>query len=154
MLTLGSTQQCSFSDDVGNKGTVYVADKKIRGDFSTTVENNTTNGHMIVNENTAYLWIDGQTTGYEMSMDVVNKAAGTNINTASQIDLDKKIDYDCKSWNVDASVFILPTDIKFTDLSKLISPAGSGIDKAKQCSACDQVPESAKAQCKTALGCN
>ena len=115
---------------------------------------------MIVDGQTTYFWMDGQSTGYKMS----TKAQAENISPSpgstpdsktGSIDVNKDMNFSCKAWSVDQSVFEVPADIKFMDLSELSSPAKVTTDvKTSQCSACDSVPESAKAQCKSSLGCN
>lgn len=142
-------QTCTFSDPSTNSTTeVYVSGGKMRGDFP--------GGHMITMDQTIYYWMDGQTTGYKMSMAVPTGSAQVEADTNAQVDLDQQLDYKCSTWVVDPTKFVLPTDVTFTDPSAMIQEAlgASGAPKI-DCSACDSVPEgTARTQCLTALKCN
>jgi len=151
LLSLGKTQSCTFSDGTNSQTTIFITSNKMRGNFDSTIDGKTVKSHIIVDGQTSYIWMDGQNTGYKMSID---KATQDQANTQqNQIDLNKQADYNCKDWTVDSSVFNLPTGINFTDLSKLIAPTGTGSNSA-QCAACDSLQGEAKTQCKTALKCN
>lgn len=158
LFTLGSAQQCSFNDQAGNSGTVFVANQKMRGDFITVAPQGSVNAHMIVDSSTSYLWVDGQNTGIKMSFDATAATENLGSQANTNVDWDKKFDYDCKAWNADSNMFTLPTGVKFTDLGALTIPSASGSpssgSSAAQCAACDSVPESARAQCRAALKCN
>ncbi|MFA5933431.1 MAG: hypothetical protein WCV81_04110 [Microgenomates group bacterium] len=152
LLALGKTQSCTFTDGSNSKTSIFFANNKMRGDFEATSEKSVMKTHIIVDGQTSYMWIDGQTMGYKMSVD---KATAEQTNTQqNQIDLNKQADYNCKDWTVDSSVFNLPTGINFTDLSKLIAPTGADGGNSAQCAACDTLQGEAKTQCKTALKCS
>lgn len=150
LLSLTKPQECSF-DDSSNKGSVFVANNKMRGDFNTKAEETEIKSHIIVDNQTSYLWIDGQDTGYKMSFEKLSEDPATN--QQGQMDINKQLDYNCKDWSVDLTVFNIPSDIKFTDLSVSTSPTSSDAN-AISCSACDSLSGEAKTQCKTALKCS
>ena len=156
LIGLGQSQQCSFSMDEGSSGSVYVASGKMRGDFTTTSDGQTTVSHMLVDGQTSYLWMDGQDTGYKFSIDAADQPEGQSGQEGqANMDLDEKVDYSCKPWSVDSSVFALPQGVEFSDMSQFTSPSGTQEDtNSAQCAACDSAPEDAQAQCRAALGCN
>lgn len=148
LIGLGSSQECSFKDAAGNAGTVYVGSNKMRGNFTTAGAQGSISSHIIVDGQTTYMWLDGQNTGYKLAFDMnAPAAAEAEKQTGQNVDLDQKVDYNCKAWTVNSSVFALPSGITFTDFGSMMVPS----DK---CAACDNVPASAQAQCKAALGCN
>jgi hypothetical protein len=154
LIGLGTAQECLFAMDEENSGVVYVAGGKVRGDFSTQNEGQTIISHMIVDGQTSYFWMEGQEMGYKYSVDSTVQAEGQTNQAA--MDIDQKVDYDCKSWNSDPSMFILPEGIEFQDMSQFTAPTGeqtSSDTKAAQCAACDSAPEDAQEQCRAALGC-
>jgi hypothetical protein len=158
LLGLGTSQECLFSTE-GSNGVVYVAGGKVRGDFTTESEGQTTISHMIVDGQTSYVWMEGQQMGYKFSFDESAQVQDQDQGQTSQatVDIDQKVDYNCKSWNTDPSMFTLPAGIEFSDMSQLTAPAGeqtSEDTKAAQCAACDSAPEDAREQCRAALGCN
>lgn len=128
LFGLNVTQQCTFDDSAGNSGTVYVGGGQMRGDFSSTVEGKTTVSHMIVDNQTSYLWMDDQTTGFKMAFDAATPTGTTNAAGQSETNLDvnQKVDYRCQSWVANTSLFALPSGIQFSDLSKImVSPTPS-----------------------------
>lgn len=152
LLTLGKTQECSFNDGSDNQMTIFVANNKMRGNFDSKVGGQIMKSHIIVDGQTSYIWVDGQNTGYKMSVDKTVKDQANN--QPNQVDLDKQVNYSCKDWTADSSVFNLPTGINFTDLNTLIAPTGKGGSNPTQCASCDTLQDEAKTQCKTILKCN
>src|SRR3989339_1955955 len=120
--------KCEFKDESGAEGTVYVGDGKVRGDFTTTSDGQMMRAHMITDSETSYTWIDGMKTGYKFSMSVNDQNAPVNSGTPqAQFDQNEKLDYRCDTWSVDASLFMMPTGIEFTDLSAII-PTGINVN--------------------------
>lgn len=148
LFGLGTAQECTFKDETGNGGTVYVGNNKMRGNFATVSPQGTVSSHIIVDGQTTYLWMDGQNTGYKMTLDTT-AAAETGNQAGQSMNFDQKLNYDCKGWTVNSSLFVLPTGVTFTDYNSMMVPSGEN-----KCAACDSVPASAQAQCKAALGCN
>lgn len=137
------SQSCSY-DQVGQNptsGTVYTSAGKVKVDFSSVVDGKTTNSHMLLIDNTSYIWTDEQKTGYKTEVDP-NK---TTENTKDSFDLNAELNYNCKPWVANPSVFILPTDIEFVSLKDQLS---------SQCSVCNNLTGESKTQCLTALKCD
>ncbi len=149
LIGSGQPQECNFSDKAGNEGVVYVANSKMRGDFISNLSGQSTNSHMLIEGQTSYMWLEGQKTGFKMTMDAASQTKAGNAAKQKGIDLSEKFDYDCKPWVANPSEFILPTAIEFSDFGDLKVPSGGNI----QCSACDSLPVDSQAQGKTALGC-
>lgn len=156
--------KCEFKDDGGAEGTVYVGNGKVRSDFTTTSGGQMMRAHMITDKETSYTWIDGMMTGYKFSMSVDDQNAPVNSGTLqAQFNQNEKLDYRCDTWSVDASLFIMPTGIEFTDLNAMmptgvnvntnVNADGSADISAPDCSMCDSAPAEARSQCRAALGC-
>jgi hypothetical protein len=96
-----------------------------------------------------YLWMDGQTTGYVMSIESASPSPESSVN------MNKQVDYNCSSWTADNSVFTLPTTVKFQDLNSLMQTpqATSEGSTTLDCSSCDNLPKDAYDQCRASLGC-
>lgn len=160
LLTLTTNQECSFTDDQGNSGTLYGAGGKVRGDFSATVNGAVTQSHMFSDSTNMYFWVDGQTMGFKGSMDAMTNAGAQSGNKS--VDVNKQVDYECKPWTVDTDTLAVPEGITFTDFGVMM-PQGSGTNEAGQsalpdvnsiqCASCDNLPVDAQEQCKQALGC-
>lgn len=161
LIAGGVSQKCTFADtsaEIPTEGTVYVGGGKVRGDFSATSQGKAMGMHMIADGATMHTWIDGMTSGFKMDM----AASQSGTNTQQSFDSDKKIDYHCESWAVDASRFVLPSDITFQDMAAMMQGAmpGAGAGTvpqmqatAAQCQACDQLPDAQKNTCRAALKC-
>lgn len=121
LLTLNVAQQCTFSDD-GNKGTTYISNGKVRGDFTTMVDGKSMEGHMIMSDNTNYFWTDASSTGFKMAIGETAESSmmGKGDVASESIDIDKKGNYSCSSWVATESTFALPSGIEFTDLSQMM----------------------------------
>jgi hypothetical protein len=164
LMKLSSSQTCTFQDtETGSNGTVYGGSGKVRGDFTTQANGQTVGSHVISDGQTVYVWTDGQTQGMKMSLASIESMTPDTTNKNS-VDFDKKVDYDCDSWSVDFSKFELPSGVEFQSMDEMmqesmgqpkLSPAAtsSGSSTAPNCSACDNVPAAAQAQCRQAMGC-
>lgn len=163
-LLSGSAQECKFTTDSAT-GTVHVSNQKMRADIVAT-SSVTTTTHMITDGKTSYFWVEGTGTGYKMQFDAsaqTQKPVNDPKEPASQgVDVNQKYNYTCTTWSPDNTLFELPSNITFTDMSALTVPvtkvkatgSTSTTSKEEQCSACDSAPESYRVQCKQMLGCN
>lgn len=115
-LMASGSKKCTNSDANGS-GTFYVGNNKSRGDFSSVAGGQTTQGHMIFDGDTSYVWTEGQAQGIKM------KASEMSKNQASQqtVDPNVKMNYNCSSWSVDSAVFIPPTNVQFLDLGAMMN---------------------------------
>jgi hypothetical protein len=168
LLALGRPQACEFSrNDKGEEtsGVIYTAGKQMRGDFDSLNEGKTMRTHMIVDGETLYTWVDESGTGLKMGLN----ATPEGDRSSQGVNVDEQLDYRCRAWSADSSLFRLPDGVEFTDFSAMLPSAGTPAFDAKvpavgnnenitdtsaqQCAACDGVPEPARSQCRVALGC-
>lgn len=151
---LGIAQKCTY-----DKGTIYVADGKMRGDFSSIDEGVTTNGHTIVDGNTSYFWTEGETTGFKttFNLDATPQAESRDTPVSSDIDPVQPENYVCEPWVVKSDVFTLPSSVEFKDLNSMIPTmapyAGTSEQKQNGCSYCDMLSGDDKSQCLSAMKC-
>ena len=157
LLSGGKSVTCKMSyPDGGTSGTIYVADKKVRGDFTAEADGKQMESHMIQDGDFGYFWSGNQGTKMKTS-DSAQASPAPNAQTSAP-DLNKDVDMDCSSWSVDASKFELPADVKFTDLTEMMmqiqkTPAPGGATNNSQSSYCDQITDpQAKAACMNAAG--
>ncbi len=160
LLALGSNQTCTFEDkETGSSGTVFIDSGKFRGDFSSNVNNVVSNSHMIADGKDVYVWTDNSKEGFKMSVDSIEKI---NEGGPKTVDINKEVDYSCTPQGAEVSKFVLPTDVVFSDFSKMIEDAAklkqNGTSNTTQspqsnCGVCDSVPAESQAQCREALRC-
>ncbi len=161
LLASGKPQKCTFVDTVENtttSGTVYVASSKMRGDFDTQTEGQTTKSHMILDGNTMSIWTDGQTQGFKMSLGAL-PTPNASLKSQGNVDVDKKLKVNCENWSVDTSEFTLPKDVKFQDFGSFKLPntnttPGASDDNSAQCAACNSLSGDNKTQCLKVLSCD
>lgn len=161
LVMAGRPMQCTFKEE-GSEGTVYVSGKNVRGDFSAIVEGKPVMSHMITADNTSYIWMDGQTTGFKMTIDPEAAESTEQADAPVQgIDENKKMNYSCSNWSGDTSKFAVPSNIDFQDFSSLMptqvqtetNNSANMNANAAQCAACDSAPAASREQCRAALGC-
>jgi len=154
----GKNLTCQISYTASDQtvtGTVYVAsEKKMRGDFTMTVDNKPMESHMIVDGEWGYFWTSASSAGTKMKVEepsVSPTPAATG--EAQAVGIDSKVDYKCSDWSPDNSKFSTPADIQFTDLSQTAADLQNQATTAKPDlkSICDQITDpQAKAACLSA----
>lgn len=169
LMTASGNQRCTFTDtETGNNGTMYIGGGKMRGDFTSQIDNRTTTSHMISEGENAFVWMDDQKSGYKVSMQSMEGLnAKTNTNAPQAVDVNKQMNYRCSPWSADTSMFVPPTNIQFQDMSAMMGNTGTMMqgegsktnggaipDQMEACAACEQAPPEVQAQCKAALKCN
>lgn len=163
LIRLGNNIQCDFSytgiEMEGEmRGTMYIADRgeQFRGDFTMTQQGQTVETHIIRNNETAYTW--SQTPFGSMAVEFAIENDEDIFDASNEnFNYNQQFEYSCDRWNVDASKFIPPRDIEFTNMTDMMMEmeANAQVDtKSMQCAACEGIADAAaKAQCKAALGC-
>ncbi len=160
LITSGSNVTCDYNlptDENGYsvKGTVYLSQGNMRGDFVTITEGKSTNMSMIRKGNDNYIWGDAIEAGIKMTLDPEDLQTETN-EASKYVDLNKEVDMRCNPWGVDQSKFNPPTNVKFTDYTKMVEESkkmmkdneGTTYDS----SLCDSIEDaSAKTACQKAM---
>lgn len=127
LLASNSPTQCTFRIKVDNSestGSVFIADNKMRGEFSSTTSGKTYSSRLIIDNGIMYSWMDGQKTGVKLAVNGKGQIGGNNI------DANTKLDSECQPWTINTSIFLLPAGITFTDLNAMLNVQG-GIPKLK-----------------------
>jgi hypothetical protein len=172
LLSANISQKCTF-DNGEASGTLYVGVSKMRGDFtSKSGEASSTQSHMIISNNIAYVWIDGIPMGYRMGFEDLATNSGQN----GGVDADAKVATKCESWQAIDTAFALPTDVTFNEVGTVPSAAtqnsnttsgnasattgaSAGADAnmtytERQCAACAMITDkTARAQCVASFDC-
>lgn len=170
LFGLGQDLRCEFSYNDGttiSSGTTYIAKggERIRGDFMITNKAaGPMEAHLIRDNGYHYMW--GTLMGQGIQMKIEEGQEGQLFtDDAGEMPIDENTEYTCMPWAMDQSLFAIPADIEFMDLStqmdSMLQLQGSfegSVDmsalKAQQCAACAQIPSAeAQAQCTAALQC-
>ncbi len=158
LLTAGKPQTCTFTSQNGNTtGTLYVADGKMAGDFTTTTQGNTVTAHVIVASGFSYVWTGMTKMGFKMALTDLQPTPGQN---SQSVGLNETVSYSCKDWSTDTTKFTLPTDMTFSTIKipttsvQTGATTSGGTGASSACSACDNIPAgAAQTACKTQLHC-
>lgn len=166
MLAMTGSHTCTVhygTEAAASDGTVYVSGGMMRGDFTSKTPSGTIESHMIIKDDTSYMWSSAAPQGMKLSLSAMSAPAQPNAPKAG-MDIEQNVDYSCEAWSADASKFELPSSVTFTDMSAMMqgmptaAGAGSmpktGTDmKALRCQACASLTGDDLAQCNAALGC-
>lgn len=156
LLTGGKTQSCTFSyagtDGAKTAGTIYISGTKMRGDISTTTTSNKESKiTMIRDGDTTYVWGSDLPTGIKMTVSADDLKTNTQAN--QYLNTTQKTNYKCSPWSVDSSMFSVPTNIKFTDISSMmkgiVSPTGTAQTGSDPCASITD--PTTKAACENAI---
>ncbi|MEK7557263.1 MAG: hypothetical protein AAB538_04775, partial [Patescibacteria group bacterium] len=160
LLKQGQNLTCTFqrADATGTiSGTVYVAGEgqRLKGDFNVQQSGSTgVTGHVMREAQTMYVWSDQLPQGTKFT--IVEESPAPVASDTSEQFAEQSFNYTCLPWVVDQSVFTLPTDKQFVDVSAQLQPlqgAATSTPTAQQCASCNQLQEPGKSQCLQALGC-
>ena len=171
LLALGQNLECSITyassaaDQTQTEGTYFTSAGKMRGDFVVSSNGQTTVSSLIMTDGMMYSWteIEGASYGMKIALSELEASKNTQGAPVAQevVPLEADVDYSCKAWvALDNSIFEPPTDIVFRDFSDVVNMGmefgtmyEGGETVGQQCSACDQLSGSDKAQCRQMLSC-
>ena len=163
LLSAGKSQKCTYSNKLKSasiNGTVYVANGKIRGDFTSGAEQTKVNGHMIVDSGYSYIWSDMSKQGIKMAIDLQQQQPTGSTANSQTPDINQTFEYKCQGWTEDATMFVLPSTITFSAVTlpgtqpSGATPSGVMTNPAVTCSICDKIPAgSGRDTCRTQLHC-
>jgi len=161
LLSMGKSLKCSFDlKDASISGTVYAGNGKVREDFQSNAVGSSMSGHLIVDSTNSFMWTDGSDQGFKFPVEQITSDEPT-ITPAKNPgqDIYKSMNFTCRSWKVDDSVFLLPNTVTFQSFKVPgVNPSAgtstTGITNQSACAACDNIPAGeARSACKTQLKC-
>lgn len=131
LIAAGQTVECTFEKaDGSQKGTIYVAGEKLRGEFFMNQNGSTYPMHMIRDTEKMYTWGGPMGEGQGMVIPA-NMRGGNPMGGPSATSMDEEMDFTCKPWAADPSQFTPPSDVAFQDLGQLMSGLGAQIENTQ-----------------------
>lgn len=160
MLRGGKSLHCTFSfkdevEKMEQSGEFYVDGQngKFRSEIDATVSSPNQmkiKMHSISDGQYAYSWNStNDKTGFKVKLEEASNVSETDKQKTG--DLEQKIDFKCRNWSVDNSMFELPAGVTFTDMNQMIQDlkkpsAGAGVNL---CAMCDMISDAAaKSECQ------
>lgn len=123
--------QCSVSyreDYAVVSGDTYIADGKIRGNFTIEQEDASYESHFIHDGSMIYSWTMTPAGMTALKIDTAASENSTTPQTTGGIDVDQQVDYECMPWDADTAVFTPPSDIEFKTHAELMQSMMMGAD--------------------------
>lgn len=116
LMGLGSNLTCSVSTigpTLRRSGTAYLSGSLARVSLNTAVGNSTFSSAMIDAGGYLYVWAQGGTHGIKLL--AASGASGSAAVSYGGVDPSQTLSYSCNLWKTDASLFVPPQSIAFTD---------------------------------------
>jgi hypothetical protein len=110
----GGGYECTISmktDQASSNGTVYVSGSDVRGDFTSLTGVQTVTSSMIQTGGYVYTWSNMIPQGFKFKSTV----DANPIATLGAGQMPEGGSYTCKKWTVDASVFVPPKNVPFSE---------------------------------------
>lgn len=120
LVRQGGTYKCSVTQNIGNvttQGLVYMDKGFVRGEFKAPYNGQVVSVSFLMRDGLTYVWNSMAPTQGVTMKNNVNIQTGTNVNASPDEYLDQIGDYTCDAGTFDASVFVIPTTIKFKALN-------------------------------------
>lgn len=139
LLGLGRDISCeySYTDDDGNAGSGegYFSGNLMRVDSVLTDTDGTVyTSHMINDGTTMYTWTETTDGTFAVMMpaaefeeDPSDYMYESETETTGEVSVEQEVEYDCEGWSVDASVFVPPSDVEFTDMAAMMESMMQGL---------------------------
>lgn len=106
--------KCTFTQSTDmstSKGTLYIADGKVRGDFDISSSGQTFKAYMITDGTSSFVWSSILPQGFKVPLQNASNQASTQ--PTQGVDYNQVLDYDCSSWVVESEFFVPPTNVTF-----------------------------------------
>ncbi|HRS22733.1 MAG TPA: hypothetical protein P5562_01095 [Candidatus Woesebacteria bacterium] len=122
-LSLGGSYRCTYTLEEGLKVTTYIKNGKMRTEIP--LENGDTNVSLYTDDK-VYQWSEKEKQGIFMSVEDAKKQPGTEVQDPDEYlnDIKNKYHPDCKNLDLEDSLFTLPEDVRFQDLSEALKHSG------------------------------
>ncbi len=154
LFATSNPQKCTFNDNAGSTGTLYVGNGQLKGEFVAQ------NGDIALTTNiltpdgqTVYTWTTGKSTGFKMPFSVIENRVNPAGNVAPTI---QQPGYKCSDWVVDASVFVIP-NVQFTEYKEPVVEEDLSTPEENQpetdCSVCTKLKGEAQEKCYITFSC-
>lgn len=102
-------------EQISSSGQVYVSNKNIRGNFTSTVQGFTVDTSFIAKDGMTYTWSSLSPIGFKAPVVEGKTTGGTETKGTISVDLKQIGDYDCSPWTVDEKLFVPPATITFKE---------------------------------------
>jgi predicted small secreted protein len=150
LMKRGQPTKCTFnySEAGGNQqGEAYISGNSVRVNTKTNTDGKNTETYLIKKGTEYYVW--GSDTAGKGTKFVFTEAdekamqeKGQNQEADKNVDLNKTVDYKCSIWIPDNSLFTVPANIEFQDMTAVFKDMQNQNSQIQQevCKMCDKLP--------------
>lgn len=119
-LSLGGSYRCTYTLEEGMKVITYVKNGKMRTEIS--LPDGDTNVSLY-RDDKVYQWSEKERQGFFMAVEEAKQQPGTEIQDPDEYleEIKNRYKPDCKNIDLSDSLFALPNDIEFQDLSQMLN---------------------------------
>ena len=118
LVARGGSWKCEFThttDVSDSTGVVYISSGMIRGNFVSNVPQlGEVRSYMITRDGFVHTWSEMMTQGFKMP--VASAEGGADASNQANDMYSQELDYNCMSWEPDASFFELPSTVTFMQM--------------------------------------
>lgn len=122
LFGMSGAYRCTVTSDAPTgfaRGTVYVSDGDVRGEFVTTSQAGEMTATMIKTGEVVYTWSSAMPMGVKAAASSIEGGDGSTPASDTQMfDAGVDVEYDCTPTTVDAAMFVPPADIEFMDMTQ------------------------------------
>ncbi len=162
LINEGRPVKCSYNvttDQGSSSGIFYVSGEDMRTESKVVTGDTTTESYVIKKGEIIYMWDPVTLSGYQMA--ATEEMIDNDIESyeSAEIpdimkDINTNMDYDCDTWIIDNSMFDLPENVTFMDLSTLGEQMQESQEPGDLCAMCEELPDEQKSACLENFGCN
>jgi hypothetical protein len=162
LIKEGKPIKCSYNvttDQGSSSGIFYVSGEDMRTESKVVAGDTTTESYVIKKGEIIYMWDPKTLSGYQMA--ATEEMIDNDIESyeSAEIpdimkDINTNMDYDCDTWIIDNSMFDLPENVTFMDLSTLGEQMQESQEPGDLCAMCEELPDEQKSACLENFGCN
>ena len=131
LLTLGKALECSFrtsTDGVTTEGSAFFDNGKLRVDtMYTGASSSIETSSLIVSGDTMFTWAKTDKGMFAIKMPTAAAPKADDGTHKGEVSLQSNVQYDCKPWHVDGSVFVPPAGVTFMDMSTMMKGMPTGM---------------------------
>lgn len=135
LMSMGKNITCdlTFADPAANGGTVggtiKIAGERMRGDFEVQQTGMAYASYIIHDGEYIYTWSDSEVGSFALKLPAEDGQNNDDTNQVAQpMDLGNEINYECRPWSVDATVFVPPSEINFMSIEEMFQSFGASVD--------------------------
>lgn len=125
LIARGGSFKCTFASNVTgaeSSGTYYIVGKSIRADMMSSTGGKSVDVHIIVKDGYMYNWSNASPMAIKLPIAANDDPAASFSGATNYTQGNNALNYHCEASSVDPSLYVPPTNIKFTEMPTSAMP--------------------------------